>query len=220
MADDLLQYIAIEGVIGVGKTSLARLLADHLQAGLLLEDPTNNPFLADFYKHPGRYAFPAQMFFLLARFQQQQRLVERDLFYSRVVSDYLYEKDALFASVTLTDREMQLYQKISMALKPDVPAPDLVIYLQASTPVIMERIRKRDLEIEKPIDRDYIDALNEAYNDFFFNYTDAPLLVVKTDDIDFVNNERQLTDLIERIKKPQPHTMYYSPSGDLDQQVI
>jgi len=220
LADDLLQYIAVEGVIGVGKTSLARLLADHLQAGLLLEDPTDNPFLIDFYKHPVRYAFPTQMFFLLARYQQQRQLFERDLFYSRIISDYLYEKDALFASVTLTEREMSLYRKISSALKPDVPAPDLVIYLQASTPVIMERIRRRSMEIEKPIEKEYIDALNEAYNEFFFNYNTAPLLVVKTDDIDFVNNESQLIDLIDRIRKPQPHTMYYSPSGDLDQQVI
>jgi deoxyguanosine kinase len=220
LSSELPQYIAIEGVIGVGKTSLAELLADRLQAELLLEDPTDNPFLADFYKNPTRYAFPAQIFFLLARYQQQQRLIERDLFFSRIISDYLFEKDALFASVTLTDREMQLYQKVSSALSSDVPKPDLVIYLQASTPVIMKRIRRRNLDIEKPIEKDYIDALNDAYNQFFFNYGDAPLLVVKTDDIDFVHNENQLNDLIDRIKKPQPHIMYYSPAGDLDGQVI
>jgi deoxyguanosine kinase len=220
LSNELPQYIAIEGVIGVGKTSLAQLLAERLQAGLILEDPTDNPFLGDFYKNPAQYAFPAQIFFLLARFQQQQRLLERDLFFSRIISDYLFEKDALFASVTLTDREMQLYKKVSSALKPDVPRPDLVIYLQASTPVIMERIHGRNLEIEKPIEKEYIDALNETYNQFFFNYSDAPLLVVKTDDIDFVHNENQLADLIKQIKRPQPHIMYYAPAGDLDQQVI
>jgi deoxyguanosine kinase len=220
LSSELPQYIAIEGVIGVGKTSLAQLLAERLQAGLILEDPTDNPFLADFYKSPSRYAFPAQIFFLLARFQQQQRLLERDLFFSRIISDYLFEKDALFASVTLTDREMQLYEKVSSALKSDVPKPDLVIYLQASTPVLMQRIHGRNLQIEKPIEREYIDALNETYDQFFFNYGDAPLLVVKTDNIDFVHNENQLNDLIEQIRKPQPHIMYYSPAGDLDQQVI
>ena len=113
-----------------------------------------------------------------------------------------------------------LYKQIASKLDLDVPEPDLVIYLQASTPVIMERIHGRNLEIEKPIEKEYIDALNETYNQFFFNYSDAPLLVVKTDDIDFVHNENQLADLIKQIKRPQPHIMYYAPAGDLDQQVI
>jgi deoxyadenosine/deoxycytidine kinase len=220
LTSELPQYIAVEGVIGVGKTSLARLLAVQLEASLLLEEASNNPFLADFYKNRNRFAFPTQIFFLMSRYRQQQDLMERDLFVKRIITDYLYEKDALFASVTLSQREFELYGKISSALRHDIPKPDLVIYLQASTPVIMKRIRQRNKPVEKPIDSEYIDALNEAYNSFFFNYGDAPLLVVKTDEIDFVNNDQHLSDLVDRIKKPQPHTMYYSPAGDLDNQVL
>lgn len=220
MSNELPQYIAIEGVIGVGKSSLARLLASRLEANLLLEEASNNPFLTDFYKNQKRFAFPTQIFFLMLRYQQQQHLLERDLFVRRIIADYLYEKDALFASVTLSERELELYRKLSSALKHDIPRPDMVIYLQASTPVIMKRIRKRNKPIEKPIDSDYIDALNDAYNSFFFNYSVAPLLVVKTDEIDFVNNQKHLDDLVEQIKRPQPHTVYYSPAGDLDNRVI
>ena len=218
MSSELPQYIAIEGVIGVGKTSLARLLADRLGAELMLEEPAGNPFLPDFYKNPTRFAFSTQMFFLLSRYQQQQRLLERDLFVNRIISDYLFEKDALFASVTLSDREIELYRRISALLKHDIPKPDLVIYLQATTSVIMDRIRRGNAPLEKTIEKEYIDALNETYNSFFFNYSEAPLLVVKTDEIDFVAHENHLSDLIDRIKKPQPHIMYYSPSGDLDRQ--
>ena len=214
------RYIAIEGVIGVGKTSLARILAERLNAELLLEDASGNPFLSDFYKDRKRFAFPAQLYFLLSRFQQLQGLIERDLFIERIIADYIFDKDALFASVTLTDREMALYEKMAAVLKRDVAKPDLVIYLQASTPVIMKRIKKRNTAIEKPIDFDYIDELNEAYNSFFFHYADVPLLVVKTDNVNFIDNPQHLEDLIDQIKKPQPHTMYYAPAGDIDQQAF
>jgi len=217
LSSDLPQYIAVEGVIGVGKTSLARLLADRLEATLMLEEASNNPFLADFYKNQKRFAFPTQIFFLMSRYQHQHQLLERDLFIKRIITDYLFEKDALFAAVTLSDRELELYRKLASVLKHDIPKPDLVIYLQASTQVIMKRIRKRSNPVEKPLSADYIDALNEVYNSFFFNYSDAPLLVVKTDDIDFVANEKHLDDLIEQVKRPQPHTMYYAPSGNFDQ---
>lgn len=216
MADRLPQYIAVEGVIGAGKSSLAQLLAGRLEADLLLEDAADNPFLADFYKDRRRYAFPTQMFFLLSRYRQQQQLLERDLFVERIVSDYIFEKDILFASVNLPEREIGLYRKIASVLRRDVSPPDLVIYLQASTRVLMERIRKRNRAFEKPIDDDYVDELNEAYNSFFFHYNDAPLLVVRTDDIDFVANAAHLDDLIEQIKRPRTRVMYYAPTGDLD----
>lgn len=220
MADRFPQYIAVEGVIGTGKSSLAQLLARRLEADLILEDATDNPFLADFYKDRRRYAFPTQMFFLLSRYRQQQQLLERDLFVERIVSDYIFDKDTLFASVNLSEREIGLYRKIASVLRRDVSPPDLVIYLQASTRVLMERIRKRNRASEKPIDDDYIDELNEAYNSFFFHYNDAPLLVVRTDDIDFVANPGHLDDLVEQIKRPRTRVMYYAPTGDLDKLAI
>ncbi|MEZ5360181.1 MAG: deoxynucleoside kinase [Candidatus Zixiibacteriota bacterium] len=220
MNNEIPRYIAIEGVIGVGKTSLAELLAQRLDATLMLEDAAGNPFLTDFYKDRKRFAFPVQLYFLLSRFQQLQGLVERDLFVQRIIADYIFDKDALFASVTLTEREFALYEKMAAILKRDVPRPDLVVYLQASTQVIMKRIKKRNMHFEKPIDSAYIDELNEAYNTFFFHYTDVPLLVVKTDHVNFIDNSKHLDDLIEQIKKPQPQTMYYAPSGDLDGRVL
>ncbi len=216
MAKDAPRYIAVEGVIGVGKTSLARLLANRLRAELMLEDASDNPFLTDFYKNRKRFAFPAQIFFLLSRYNQLQTLLERDLFIEQIVTDYIFDKDALFAQVNLSEREFSLYQKTASVLKQTIARPDLVVYLQASTPVIMKRIRHRNKAIEKGIDPDYIEQLNEAYNSFFFHYSETPLLVVKTDDIDFVKHEKHLSDLIDQIKKPQPHTVYYSPAGNID----
>lgn len=220
MSNDLPQHIAIEGVIGVGKTSLARLLADRLEAGLLLEEATDNPFLSDFYRDRKRFAFPTQIFFLLSRYQQQQQLLERDLFVKRTISDYLFDKDILFASVTLSERELGLYRKVLTALKRDVPVPELVIYLQASTATLMERIRKRNRPIEKALDTNYIDELNEAYNSYFFHYNDAPLLVVKTDEIDFVDKPQHLYDLVEQIKRPRSRVSYYAPAGNLDKNAL
>jgi deoxyguanosine kinase len=213
-------HIALEGVIGVGKTSLAHLLAERLDASLLLEEATDNPFLMDFYQDRHRYAFSTQMYFLLSRYNQQQQLVERDLFVDRIISDYIFDKDALFATVTLSKRELVLYQRLSTVLKKDIPNPDLVVYLQASTPVLMDRIRKRDRSYEKSIDEDYIDELNESYSSYFFHYNEAPLLVVKTDDIDFVNNPAHLDDLVAEIKRPRRRITYYAPAGDLDSGVI
>jgi deoxyguanosine kinase len=219
MSNETLNYIAVEGVIGVGKTSLVRLLSERLEAGLLLEEAAHNPFLTDFYRNRERFAFPTQIFFLLSRYQQQQQLVERDLFIRRIIADYMFDKDSLFARVTLSARELVLYEKVAEALRPGIIKPDLVIYLQASTPTIMERIRSRDLPHEKPIDTGYINELNEVYNDYFFHYTDAPVLVVKTDEINFIANEKHLNELVEQIKKPQTQIRYYAPSGDLGSQI-
>ncbi len=208
-------YLAVEGVIGVGKTSFARMLAEELGAEMMAEEVFENPFLVDFYKNKKRYALQCQLNFLISRYQQQQQLVKRDLFAQKIISDYLFAKDAIFASVNLNEPELLLYEKIAAVLSSEIPKPDLVIYLQASTPTLLERIRKRNLGFEKPINFDYLELLNKAYDYFFFNYSDTPLLVVKTDNIDFVNNPEHFTDLVSQIKKPINGKKYYSPAGDL-----
>jgi deoxyadenosine/deoxycytidine kinase len=207
-------YIAVEGPIGVGKTSLARLLAEKTNARLFLEDVGDNPYLFDFYKDKARYAFPAQVFFLLTRFRQQQEMRATDLFYKKVICDYIFAKDKIFASVNLSERELYLYERILSLLEKDITKPDLVIYLQASTETLMQRIRKRDREYERGMDYQYLQGLNEAYNNFFFHYTQTPLLVVNTDRIDFVKNPKHLEDLRERIEKPHIGTQYYVPFGE------
>jgi deoxyguanosine kinase len=215
MSHDRLEssYIAVEGVIGVGKSSFAQMLAERLGARLINEEVFENPFLADFYKDRKRHALSCQLYFLISRFQQQQQLMVRDLFAQRIVADYLYAKDAIFASVNLSERELALYNKIAPALSRDVPTPDLVIYLQASTRVLLDRIRGRNHPFEKPIDAEYVELLNNAYDYFFFHYSETPLLVVKTDEIDFVHNPEHFDDLIDQISKPVAGKKYYSPSS-------
>ncbi|MFZ5979676.1 MAG: deoxynucleoside kinase [Candidatus Zixiibacteriota bacterium] len=208
-------YIAVEGVIGVGKTTFSGMLAERIEAELINEEVFENPFLVDYYKNPKRHAFACQLYFLISRFQQQQPLMVRDLFAQRIVADYLFAKDSIFASVTLSERELTLYNKIAPILAKDIPPPDLVIYLQAGTRTLMDRIHKRNFSFEKAIDFDYIEMLNQAYDYYFFHYTDTPLLVIKTDDIDFVNNPEHFDDIIEQIKKPLPGKKYYVPAGNL-----
>lgn len=208
-------YVAVEGVIGAGKTTFAKMLAERIGAELIAEEVFENPFLVDFYKNRKRYALSTQLYFLISRFQQQQQLMVRDLFAQRIVADYLFAKDAIFAQVNLSERELALYEKIAPALARDVPRPDLVIYLQAQTPTLLQRIHKRNFSFEKSIDFDYVDVLNKAYDYYFFHYTDSPLLVVKTDEIDFVNNPEHFDDLIGQISKPLAGKKYYVPAGDL-----
>jgi len=209
-------YIAIEGVIGAGKTTLARMLAEKIGAEILLDDAMNNPFLVDFYKDRKRYAFSVQLFFLLTRFQQQQQsLLVRDLFAEKIIADYSFIRDHIFATVNLSKRELILYEKFLPLLKADIPKPDLTIYLQTSTPVLLERIKKRNFGFERTIDTEYLNDLNEAFNYFFFHYDDSPLLVVKTDDIDFVENSEDFESLIEEIKKPISGKKYYVPAGHI-----
>lgn len=208
-----ISYINVEGSIGAGKTSLAKILADRLDARLILEETEENPFLQDFYKDKIRYAFQTQLFFLLSRHKQQQDLFSTDLFHRKVVSDYLFDKDRIFASVTLDEKGFYLYEKLASVLEKDIPKPDLVVYLQASSEVLLMRIRERNRSYEKPIDLDYIRALNEAYNHYFFHYTKTPLLVVNTDRIDFVNNEKDLKDLLDLLATPLSGTKYYVPVG-------
>ncbi len=208
-----INYVAIEGAIGAGKTSLAELLAQKMDARLILEETEQNPFLPDFYKDKRRYAFQIQLFFLLSRHKQQQELFAIDLFHKKVVSDYFFDKDRIFASVNLDEREFHLYEKLLCILEKDIPKPDLVIYLQTSSEVLLERIKERGRSFERNMDLDYIRALNEAYNYYFFHYSKSPLLVVNTDRIDFVHNQKDLADLLALLDTPLSGTRYYVPLG-------
>lgn len=208
-----IHYIAIEGVIGAGKTTLARMLSEHLGARLVLEKFEENPFLPRFYEDPEHYAFQTQIFFLLSRYRQQQELFQADLFHSHVISDYIFEKDKIFAYLTLRDDELKLYENLLSAIEKTVPPPDLVIYLQSNVERLMENIRKRGRLMEKNMSAEYIQELNEAYNYFFFRYKSTPLLIVKTTDIDFVNNPDHFEDLLRQILRPNKAPVeYYNPS--------
>ncbi len=206
-----LEYIAIEGVIGAGKTSLAKKLCEKYDARLLLEEHEANPFLSDFYKDQHRYAFQTQLFFLLSRYRQQQEISQHDLFHSTLVADYIFAKDRIFASITLDEREMVLYDKIASLLERDIQVPDLVVYLQSSTPRLLANIRRRGRDYESDMSEEYIRNLNEAYNQFFFNYKTSPLLVVNSTEIDFVNNENDFDDLVDQLTRPVAGVQYYSP---------
>ncbi len=207
-----LQYIAIEGVIGVGKTSLTKKLSDHFGGRILLEQHEENPFLKDFYNNPRQFAFPVQLFFLLSRYRQQQEIPQRELFQDLLVTDYMFAKDRIFASLNLEDRELILYDKVALMLERDILKTDLAIYLQSSTDRLMSNIRKRNRNYEKTITSEYIRSLNEAYNRFFLNYSDSPLLIVNATEIDFVNKEEDFEDLIHQIARPISGTQYYSPA--------
>ncbi|MFQ6618839.1 MAG: deoxynucleoside kinase [Fidelibacterota bacterium] len=208
-----LYYISIEGVIGVGKTSLALLLGERLKARVVLEKFEENPFLEDFYKDPKRYAFQTQIYFLLSRYRQQQELLQVDLFHKLLITDYMFVKDKLFANLNLSDKELTLYNTIVSLLEKNIPKPDLAIYLQSSTYRLMENIKKRKRYFEENITREYIESLNQVYNNFFFKYQDSPLLIINTTEIDFVRNFQELEDLIAQIRKPIKGTKFYNPKG-------
>ena len=210
-----LYYVAIEGVIGVGKTSLSGLLEERLNAKLVLEKFDENPFLSDFYIDPERYAFQTQLFFLLSRYRQQQELRQINVFHNLIISDYMFVKDRLFASLNLDEKEMSLYDSIAKILEKNIINPDLVIYLQADTQKLMERIDMRDREFEKNMSPDYIEGLNQVYNEYFFRFQDCPLLIINTNDIDFVHNEEDLEEVISYIRQPVSGTKFFNPVTDL-----
>ena len=206
-----LYYIAIEGPIGVGKTSLAQLLSKELGARLVLEDFEDNPFLPDFYNDPERFGFQTQLFFLLQRYRQQQDLRQVDMFQKLLITDYMFVKDRLFASLNLGDKEMQLYDTVASLLERNIIKPDIVIYLQADTDVLMKNIDKRGRNMEKNVTWEYIDALNQVYTEYFFRYQDTPLVIINTNNIDFVENENDLKEVINYIRQPVSGTKFFNP---------
>jgi deoxyguanosine kinase len=194
-----IRFIAIEGVIGAGKTSLATVLAKRFHAGTILEKFDENPFLESFYAEPVKYAFHTQIYFLLSRYRQQREIAQFDLFNSRIISDYLFYKDKIFAELNLSEDEFALYGKIYALIEKEIPKPELVIYLQGAPEFLYKRIRQRDRDFEQEIEFDYISRLCEAYNAFFFHYSASPLLIVDARGFDFVGNAGDVDLLCKEI---------------------
>jgi len=210
MALEKYRYVVIEGPIGVGKTSLARRLAEYSGALAMLERPEDNPFLPRFYADPTRHALPTQLFFLFQRINEVSELAQMDLFQTRTVADYLFEKDALFARLNLNDDEFTLYQNIYRNLAPQAPAPDLVIYLQAPPEKLFERVRRRAIAYEQLIAENYLARLSQGYSDFFYHYDAAPVLVVNCENLNFVDNDQDFNLLLRRIEGMRGQREFFS----------
>lgn len=206
-----LGYIVVEGPIGVGKTSLARRLAESFGSELLLESPADNPFLAAFYREPERYALSTQLSFLLQRAHQLEQVAQQDMFEAVRVADFLIDKDRLFAELTLNEQELAVYEQVYAHLTLQAPTPDLVVYLQAGVDVLLERVAKRGIDYERPIDRDYLERLSGRYSRFFHDYGSAPLLIVNAASIDFVNNDRDYEALLREIRRMNGPRRYFNP---------
>ena len=205
---------AVEGVIGVGKTELCAILAQRFDARLVLEEAEENPFLPKFYKNRAHYAFQTQLWFLVSRYKQLSgALLQQDLFHETTITDYLFAKDRIFASVNLDENEFALYATVASILEKEIPKLDFVVYLQASTDALLKRIEKRGRPFEFNMDRHYIDQLNAAYNQYFFHYTASPLLIINTSNIDFVNNSDEREEVIEQILDVKPGVHFYQPLG-------
>jgi len=208
-----INYIAIEGVIGAGKTSIATMLSERLKSRLILENFEDNPYLEKFYEKPSEYAFRTQIFFLIERYTQLQQLHQKELFDSYIISDYIFEKDKIFAYMNLNDDELKLYEQIVQTLDRNIVPPDLVIYLQSSVPRLMKNIKTRNREIEKNISEHYIENLNDAYNYFFSRYRNSRVMVVNCEEADFVNNPADFENLVDEIfKADRAAVEYYNPS--------
>ena len=204
-------HIAVEGTIGVGKTSLAKILSEELQGRLVLEEFEDNPFLRDFYNDRKRWAFQTQINFLISRYYQQLQLQQVNLFSDKIVSDYMFAKDKLFAQTSLDDNEMLLYKKLATIFEKNITYPDLVIFLQSDVDRLMENIRKRARDYERDIEWEYLSQLNEIYNQYFFSYDKSNLLVINTNDIDFVNNKHDLDQILQVVKTPFSGTKFFNP---------
>src|SRR5262249_19936102 len=207
------RYIAVEGPIGVGKTALARRLAAEFGVPLVLERGEDNPFLRRFYENPGKYAFQAQLYFLLERYREQRELGRVEVSRRGAVADYLFAKDGIFAAVTLGADGLALYQQIFQLLDQQLPRPDLVVYLEARPDVLLRRIKKRDREFERGITPEYLERLTEGFRNFFHRYDEAPLLVVNCSEIDFVEHGSDLADLVKEIRGMRQGVQHYIPLG-------
>ncbi len=208
------EYIVVEGPMGVGKSSLARRLAEQFDADMLFEQPEENPFLERFYRSREKYALPTQLHFLFQRCQQMKTLQQRDLFHSSVVGDFLLEKDRLFAQVNLDVDELHLYDQIYKHMSPELPRPDLVIYLQAPVSVLMQRIRRRGVDAEQDIHGDYLKSLCDIYSQFFHSYTRSPLLVVNAENINYVDNGDDFNMLLKHILSIKSGRHYFNPISE------
>ena len=207
------RYIAVEGPLGVGKTSLARILADEFEARVVLEQVDENPFLERFYNDPQKHAFQAQLFFLLTRYRQQQEVAQQELFRQNLIADYIFAKDQLFAQLNLDADEFALYGQLYSMLAPRLPKPDLVVYLQARVDVLLARLRKRSRGYERQVTPEYTRRIAEAYKDFFFRYEETPLLVVNCSEIDFVSHSEDTEDLVREIREMGAGVQHYIPLG-------
>ena len=206
-------YIAVDGPIGVGKTAVVERLAERLDATTLLEEWGQNPFLKGFYDGAQGAAFQVELFFLLSRYRQQQELRQRSLFNQVTLADYVFEKSKLFAYLNLEDAELLIYEKLYGLLAEAAPKPDLAVYLQAPTEVLMKRIRARGRPEEAHLSEDYLAEVNRAYNHYFFHYSQSPLLVVNTADVNFARSDQDLDDLLRQIRNMGKGTQYYVPLG-------
>ena len=198
----------------MGKTSLVKLLGKKLGAKMVLEEYENNPFLEDFYNDPQRFAFQTQLFFLMSRYRQQQDLRQVDMFHNLLITDYMFVKDRLFASLNLDDKELSLYDTVANLLERNVLKPDMVIYLQADTETLMRNIAQRGRDFETNMSFEYLDALGQVYTEYFFKYQETPLIIINTNNIDFVNNNDDLEEVIKYIREPVSGTKFFNPIID------
>ena len=212
---DKARYITVEGPIGVGKTSLVQLLGEYFNAHTVLETVEDNPFLKEFYRNRERYAFQTEMFFLLSRYRQQMSLSQYNLFNRVTITDYIFDRNRIFAYINLNNDEIRLYEDVYSILRHKIPKPDLLIYLQADIDTLKKRINMRGRAFEKNINNEYLDGVNKAFNNYFFHYTQSPILIVNANDINFVERKEDLKDLIKKILSHKKGREYYSPLGSI-----